>query len=125
MLPDKMRAGRIFARVMLVTAGLLAVSAAVGALFSVGATNPTTWAVAAAAMAVLASVVSAWTSRRVVEIQEDAMEPRLVASVDVRSRYQVAQFRLANKGGSSAHDIRLTWTTPLLTEKGQGGYHRP
>ena len=45
------------------------------------------------------------------------MEPRLVASLDLHSRYQIAQFRLTNKGGSSAHDVRLTWTTPLLTEK--------
>lgn len=119
MLPDEMRAGRIFARVWLAGAGLVAVSVAVGAFFKGDATNPTTWAVTAAAMAVISSVVSAWTSRRAVELQEDAMEPRLVASVDLHSRYQMAQFRLTNTGGSSAHDLRLTWTTPLLTEEGK------
>lgn len=118
MLPDEMRAGRVFARVVLATAGLLAVLAAGGAFLKGGMTNSATWAVAAAAMAVISSMVSAWTSRRVVELQEDAMQPRLVASGDVRSRYQVAQFRLTNKGGSSAHDVQLTWTKPLLTVEG-------
>lgn len=47
-----------------------------------GLKDQTTWATVAAVLAVVAAVTSAWTSQRVVELQEDALEPVVVPSID-------------------------------------------
>jgi hypothetical protein len=86
---------------------------AVVSLRSLGLNNATTWVTLAAALAVLAAVASAWTSQRMVELQEDALEPNPVPWIDLRSRYGMAQFRITNHGGSAAYDIRLSWERPL------------
>ena len=70
-------------------------------------------------LAVLAAAASAWTSQRVVELQEDSLEPNPVLSIDMRSRYDVAQLRLTNRGGSAAYDIRVTWEQPLQDDAGR------
>jgi hypothetical protein len=72
----------------------------------------------AAALAVLASIASAWGSQRVIELQENALEPVIRASFDFRHRYGLAQFRVANRGGSAAYDLRIEWDNPLQTVDG-------
>ena len=109
---------RRLVRGALTAATVVAIAVGVAALLQLGGRDPTSWATVAAVLAVLAAVASAWTSQRVVELQEDSLEPILVASVDMRSRYGIAQFRLTNKGQSAAFDIRLEWTRPLLTAQG-------
>lgn len=87
-------------------------------LREVGARNPDAWATLAAVLAVIAAVISAWTTQRVTELQEDALEPNPQASIDSRSRYGLVQFRLVNKGQTAAHDLSVRWKVPLSTVEG-------
>jgi hypothetical protein len=66
-----------------------------------------------AGLAVVAAVFSAWTSQRVIELQEDAMAPNPVPRLDMRSRYNLGQFRISNRGGSAAYNVRIKWEQPL------------
>jgi hypothetical protein len=54
-----------------------------------------------------------------VELQENALEPNVVVSFDFRSRYQLAQLRVSNRGGSPAYDVLLDWHTALKNSKGE------
>jgi hypothetical protein len=107
---------RAVVRLGLGLAAVIAAGVGVAAVFKLGATDPTTWATLAAVLAVLAAVTSAWTSQRVVELQEDALEPNPVPAFDVRSRYDLAQLRVTNRGGSPAYRIQITWDEPLRDE---------
>ena len=98
---------------------LVSVSVAVAALLKLGPGDPTAWATLAAVLAVLAAVSSAWTSQRVVELQEDAIAANPMPAFDLRSRYDVAQVRLTNRGGSPAYGITITWSEPLRDEDGR------
>ena len=73
-------------RVGLGAAVVVATSVAAISLLHLGIGSPNTWATLAAVLAVLAAVTSAWTSQRVVELQEDALEPSPVPLLDLRSR---------------------------------------
>ncbi len=89
-------------RAMLATASVLSVVICGVALRRQGLIDPGAWATVAAALAVLAAVASAWTSQRVLEMQEDALEPSLLPALDLRSRTNLAQFKVTNHGGSHA-----------------------
>ncbi len=77
-----------------------------------------TWAIIAALLAVLTSILSAWTAQTALELQEDEKLPNPLVSFDLTSRYGVIQLRVTNNGGGSAHEIRLTWNTPLKNQRG-------
>jgi hypothetical protein len=98
----------------LLLAGVTAIAVVIVALREQGGRTPEAWATLAAALAVLASLVSAFSSQRVVELQEDALQPALQASFDFRNRYELAQFRVANRGASAAYDVRIEWDKPPL-----------
>jgi hypothetical protein len=108
---------RKVARALLFAAGIFAAAVPLIALRQLGGSNPVAWAALSASLAVLASVVSAWTSRRVLELQEDALEPNPVPWIDMRSRYQLAQFKISNRGGSTAYNVQLSWDQPLENTK--------
>lgn len=110
---------RILFRLLLAVSMLLALAVATVSLWKLGLTDPSAWASVAAALAVIAAVASAWTSQRVLELQEDASKPNPVPIIDVRSRYQLAQFRITNHGGASAHDVRITWQQQLRNAAGE------
>ena len=40
------------------------------------------------------------------------------ASLDFRTRYQLVQFRVANRGGTAAYDVRVKWENQLQTSGG-------
>jgi hypothetical protein len=105
-------------RLILGSSMLLAFVTSVIAVWRLGPGNPSAWATVAAALAVIAAVASAWTSQRVLEMQEDAREPNPVPVIDLRSRYQLAQFRIINRGGSSAHQVRIIWGRQLCDANG-------
>ena len=54
-------------------------------------------------------------------MQEDALEPDPAPLSDLRSRYQLAQFRILNRGQSAALDVQIEWADqkPLLDAKGK------
>jgi hypothetical protein len=110
-----MKPERVVARALLAGTGLLALTApfAFWRLLPDGDAAAGWAAVVAAALAVEAALLSAWTSQRVVELQEDAQRPNVQPSFDVRSRYQIVQFRLTNQGQSPAFDVRLSWKRTL------------
>jgi hypothetical protein len=110
---------RILFRLMLAVSLLLALGVGAVAVRKLGATDATAWATVAGALAVVTAVVSAWTSQRVLELQEDAQQPNPVPVIDVRSRYQLAQFRITNHGGASAHDVTITWARQLRDAGGK------
>jgi hypothetical protein len=100
-------------RLSLLLAGIVAVAVAVVALYRLGGNDPAAWATVSAVLAVLAALSAAWTSQRVVELQEDALAPNPVPCIDMRSRYQLAQFNISNRGASSAYNVQLKWDQPL------------
>jgi hypothetical protein len=104
-----MRINRRAVRGLLLGGGVLAVVVAGTALRQVGGQSPHSWAAVAAALAVVAAVVSAWTSQRLVELQEDALEPNLLVTIDGRSRYQLIQLKLVNFGQSPAFTVKIDW----------------
>jgi len=99
--------------------GAVAIAVTLVALFEEGGRSPQAWGAVAAALAVLAALGSAWTSQRVLELQEDALEPIIQVTFDFRSRYQLTQVRLVNQGASAAYDVRVEWDRPLITTLGK------
>ncbi len=100
-------------RAMLTAASVLSLAICGIALRKQGVIDPAAWATVAAALAVLAAVASAWTGQRVLEMQEDALEPSLLPAIDLRSRTNLAQFKVTNHGGSHAYDVLIAWDRPL------------
>lgn len=108
---------RIFIRVSLTIVLLVSVIVVVLSVNVLDSKDKEPWAVIAAALAVITSVVSAWNAQRLLEIQQDALLPNPIPSIDVTSRYGLLQLRVTNLGGLSAHNIRLSWNEPLTNSK--------
>jgi hypothetical protein len=114
-----MSIGRLTARLGLAVAFLAALAVPATAFPMRGIDKPETWTVAAAALAVITSVISSWSSRRVVELQEDAQRPNPILPFDLNSRHGLALVRVTNKGATPAHDISVEWTTELTNQHGK------
>jgi len=110
---------RVAVRLVLVVAAILAIVAVVVSLLPVDLGDPGAWAVIAAALAVITSVVSSWPAQRVLELAQDAQKPYPYPAIDVKSRYSLMQLRVTNFGGGVARDIRLKWHKPLLEANGE------
>ncbi len=76
------------------------------------------WAVIAASLAVITSVISSWNAQRVVELEEDKQLPYPYPYFDVKSRYGLILFRITNFGQSAAHNIKIVFDNELLSRKG-------
>ncbi len=83
-----------------------------------GPEKPESWTVAAAALAVITSIISAWSSRRVTELHEDSQRPNPYPAFDLKSLHGFALIRVRNSGGTPAYNISLSWTPEL---RGLGG----
>src|ERR1039458_6013511 len=79
------------------------------AVLLAGPKSKETWATLTAVLAVIAAVISAWPSLRVLEIQEDATRPCPMPYFDVTSRYGFLQLRVKNIGAGVAYDVILSW----------------
>jgi hypothetical protein len=110
---------RAIGRAFLILAAIGAATTAGGALYFLGIASPEAWATSAAALAVIATTMAAWTARRVVEIEEDRRLPQVVPVMDFKSRYSLALFRLKNIGGGTAHDVSMAWSVPLKNHKSE------
>lgn len=110
---------RVIARLVLAFAFVAALAAPIVVFFVRGTDQPETWTITAAALAVMTSIISAWSSRRVVEFQEDAQRPNLFPTFDMTSRYGLALLRVKNTGGSTAHNIALEWNIALKNHHGE------
>lgn len=110
---------RAIIRVLLLTAFILSVIIIAYSVLAIKYLGQERWSTIAAALAVIAATISAWTSQRIFELQEDAQKPYPYPSIDVRSRSQLLQLRLTNGGGTAAHNIRFSWDEPLLNREGK------
>jgi|GEM_PF-1726192 len=98
---------------------LLAVAAAVFALSGIQTGQKEAWATLAAALAVVTSMVSAWGAQRVIELEEQKLEPYPYPQFDATSRYGFLLLKITNFGGGAAHNIKLVWDKPLKNSHGQ------
>jgi len=112
---------RIGIRVILLSGGALAAGVIPVALYERGGTSVESWATVAACLAVISALISAWSSQRLLELQEDSQRPDVEVSFDFRSRYGLAQLRVMNRGLLPAYDVSLTWNDPPLV----GGDGKP
>lgn len=110
---------RIVARAILAAAGAAAIAVPPLAVVLRGSDQPETWVVTAGSLAVVAAVLSAWSSRRVAELQEDAQRPNPYPAFDFQSRYGLVLLRVRNTGGTAAHDLSLEWDVELTGTRGR------
>src|SRR5664279_5407735 len=108
---------RTLARILLGVVFAAAVALATALLFR--QKQPETWATLTAVLAVIAAVISAWPSLRVLEIQEDATRPCPTPYFDITSRYGLLLLRVKNIGAGVAYDVRLKWSKRPLNEEGK------
>lgn len=113
---ERLNSGRLIARLALAVAFVTALAMPVVAFIVRGPDKPETWTIAAAALAVVTSIIAAWSSRRVVELQEDVQKPNPYPAFDLTSRFGLALLRVKNTGGTSAHNISLEWTPELKND---------
>jgi hypothetical protein len=108
---------RPFVRILLGTVFTAAIVLVIFLLL--GPKSKETWATLTAVLAVIAAVISAWPSLRVLEIQEDATRPSPTPHFDITSRYGLLLLRLANLGAGVAYDVRLNWDKHPQDEKAE------
>ena len=116
---ERLNCGRIIARFALAVAFGAALAIPVAAFIVRGPDKPETWIVASAALAVVTAIISAWSSRRVVELQEDAQKPNPYPTFDLASRFGLALLKVKNTGGTPAHNISLEWVPELKNRTGE------
>lgn len=104
---------KLFTQILLGLTLVFSVAIFLAALNVIGPSKIEAWAVLVAVLAVLSSVVSAWSSYRVVDLQKEAIKPHVTISYDFESRYDLAQLKLKNTGGSAAKNIKIDWTRKL------------
>lgn len=104
-----MEMSRVIRRVLLGLALLGALGVLAALFFKPGLATAGEWAGVAGALAVITAVISAWTSQRSLEQQEDQLRPYPYPTIDLTSRPAVAQLRLTNFGATAAHNVRLEW----------------
>lgn len=75
------------------------------------------WNVIASSLAVVTAIIAAFSSMKIIWKQEDDLEPNLYVYFDLQSRSGVIQLVVKNVGGSTAYDLKLKWSKPLLDHK--------
>lgn len=109
---------RTTTRILLGVSIFIAILVTAFAVKSAADGQASAWAVIAAALAVITSVVSAWSAQRVVELEEDRLLPYPYPSFDAKSRYGFMLLRVTNHGNTAAHNIKLRWDEPIVNSKG-------
>jgi hypothetical protein len=110
---------KFLVRCFLIAIALIATAVIVVAIRSLGIGAKEAWATIAASLAVVVSVLSAWSTRSLLQLQEHEREPYVYPSIDVESRYGLMQLRITNFGGGPAFGVKLDWKKPLLDSKGE------
>ena len=108
---------RVVVRVLLGTVFTTAII--LGAFMFFGPRSKETWATLTGVLAVIAAVISAWPSLRVLEIQEDANRPSPTPYFDITSRYGLLLLRVRNLGAGVAYNVRLNWDKHPQNEEGE------
>jgi hypothetical protein len=118
---NRRNVGRLFFWLFFGLAALLAISAMWFALFPRPEQfGPERVSALAAALAVIAALLAAWTSQASREFIEDRELPDLRLFPDPYSRYQLFLLALENSGSTSAYDVQVRWRgKPLQNHKGE------
>ena len=106
-------------RVLLALAVFIAIIVTAISLKSALAGTEAAWAIIAASLAVITSVVSSWNAQRVVELEEDRQLPYPYPYFDVKSRYGLILLRVTNFGHSAAHNIKIEFDNELFDHRGR------
>lgn len=111
---------RVITRILLGFALVLSLGTAGFSIFSIiKCPSDATWAVLAAALAVVTSIISAWGALRVIELEEDKLCPNPYPHFDTTSRYGLMLLRVTNSGGGAAYNIDLIWDEQLVNSRGE------
>lgn len=110
---------RILIRILLGLVLVAAVVLAVVLLLGLKETETVMWATLTAVLAVVAAVISAWQSLRILEIQEDATRPCPTPYFDITSRYGFLLLRVKNLGAGVAYGVHLNWNKRPQNEEGE------
>lgn len=107
----KIRIGRVLLG-LLATSAILAATFSAWEAFVVGRVEFVN--VFAGSAAVLAAAISAVVAFRSAELTEERLRPYPYPYIDTSSRYNLAQLRIRNVGGTAAHEVYLEWTGESL-----------
>lgn len=116
---------RTTTRIFLGLALILAIAVSWFSFNAIKSPTDSAWATIAAALAVMTSVISAWSAQRIVEIEEDRLRPYPYPYFDTTSRYGFILLRVQNSGGGTAHGIQLVWDEPLVNSKAEEIHFSP
>ena len=105
-------------RILLALSVFIAIIVTAISLRSALAGTEAAWAVIAASLAVITSVISSWNAQRVVELEEDRQLPYPYPYFDVKSRYGLILLRVTNFGQSAAHNITIEFDNQLIDHQG-------
>lgn len=109
---------RLLVRIALCLCGAFALLAIAAAFYFKGTSSIEAWLVVPAALAVLTSLVAAWSAQINVEIQEDQLRPDVIVYLDGEERYSLLQIKMKNIGHSSAFRIRDHWKNDMSDYNG-------
>jgi hypothetical protein len=109
--------GKLFTQILLALTLIFSVAIFLAALNVIGPDNIEAWAVLVAVLAVISSVVSAWSSYSVVDLQKEALKPNVTISYDFESRFGLVLLKLKNTGGTPAKNIQIKWDLKLKNHK--------
>lgn len=98
---------RWVSKALLVLSAVIALTVGTMSLVVPAAFGQESYATIAAALAVLTAVVSAFSTVRLVEQQEEARRPNVIVGIDLRSRYGLVQVTISNVGMTSAVDVKI------------------
>lgn len=70
-------------------------------------------------LAVVAAIVAAWPSVRMLDMQRDALRPSPTPYLDTTSRNQLLLLRVKNLGSSAAYDVKIKWDQQPRNQDGE------
>lgn len=106
---------RILNKALLVVTVLFALSILIISIFYPSVLKNVELTTVVGALAVLAASISAWTSLRIIEKDEELKRPRVTLELDF-NRYGLIQLSLKNVGQKSAHNIEFKWEKEPMDE---------
>lgn len=110
---------KLFTQFLLILILFLSLAIFLAALKVIGPGEIEAWAVLVAVLAVISSIISAWSSYNVVDLQKEALKPHVTISYDFESRFGLALLRMNNTGGTPAVNIHIKWNNKIKNHKEQ------
>lgn len=100
---------KLTSRALLIVAAALSLLISIYVFIIIGTDKAETWAIIAAALAVLSSVVSAWSSQKLMELQHESLQPYPLPRFDLNSRPGLMLLKIENHGTNPAYNVVIDW----------------